>query len=184
MTPYFRKTLKALNDYRPRGRADGAPGKRLSVIAYDEVDGQVLQTAIDVHLLLTSVIADTPARNKLARWMGCNARLGCPYCLLRGITNDSGKGTVFLGYHEEVHCGYTRIVEGVEVATMEQPWKRLEPGGPCPSNNKYLAGASEIRLSEKAHLDRDIAVEENRIAKNCAGSHGVSMFIRELPYTT
>lgn len=184
VTPYFQKTFTSLKEYRPPGRDETGPVQKLPVTAYDDtaVDGTVRQSKIEVHLVLTSVMANTPARNKLGAWQTATARLGCPWCLLRSQPKDASNGACVLGYEIPVLCGYTRDVQQVEIACMEPPWKSagLDP----PQNNRHLVGAPEIRLSQKAQEERDEAVEGGLIASNYAGSLGVSMFIRGLPYTT
>lgn len=60
---------------------------------------------------LSSVLADSPARNKISNWMGQRSYLGCGWCLFQGSFMPSGKQNVkgreyqvlyFKGYNEEV----------------------------------------------------------------------------------
>lgn len=60
---------------------------------------------------LSSVLADSPARNKLSNWMGQRSYLGCGWCMFQGSTMSSGKQNVrgkeytvlyFMGYQHAV----------------------------------------------------------------------------------
>lgn len=60
---------------------------------------------------LASVLADSPARNKLSNWMGQRSYLGCGWCLFQGTSMSSGKTNVrgkeysvlyFKGYNDKV----------------------------------------------------------------------------------
>ena len=57
------------------------------------------------YVILTDVAADTPANRALSKALSHAARLGCPYCTLRGVPGPSGRGMYFCGYCHPVPYG-------------------------------------------------------------------------------
>lgn len=68
---------KELRRYMPL-TPDGEGGETIRV--YDRRDGEYL----DIHVVLTGVFADGPARDKLTLALGHTASLGCYWCCLPG----------------------------------------------------------------------------------------------------
>jgi hypothetical protein len=132
---------------------------------------------IKVKLILTGILADTPARNKMTLWNGPNSYLPCGWCKFEGtpqarVSGKKGQTIYYFGYKEPVE---------LPNVGSELLWgKKKKRKNLCKVGDKLL----RISDSTQAHRGKEVDADPKKNTPRSNGCKGSSFVINQIPYAS
>ena len=143
IAPYLRNTLEAFKKFGPFGD-NPLHVKQCKLNA----NGQIIESDLHHRIFLSGVTADTPANQKLSRFLSHAARLACPYCWLLGNPGPNGHGMYFPGYSAPTDIGCPNHLKNAHPTIFGQ----VPTTGYC--------GDSDIKIDSLGNLTRTLVVDD------------------------
>lgn len=154
-------------------------------------DGVVETAKFNHTLFLGGVFADTPARDKAAKWAGVAAYLCCGYCIFQATRCVPCLGLdMLVGTQMSVNLGVRTVTpdllcRGPNGGMYPEGYHRPAPQPllfPQVQHGMFMDDA-RLKLSHNLHMKIAKLVEARKVTPKKAGRRGVSAIIRALPYT-